>query len=543
MTKKRLRRKVLGGLNLFALVVILATTILLGRRYVIMKYEDYRDTAFSYARTAAKLIDGEKALGYLESGEADEYYDSIQRYLETVRKETDIEYYYVFVPTEEGMHFIWDTDDSEERIIGDFEPYDEGDKEAIERVLLQEPEEELQFSDGLKYGFLLSAYAPIPGSDGKPAAVVGVDYSATDVVIQIIMFVLANLATILIITIAAEIICYFIVNRRLIYPIRLLTKAADDVVENLDAGSHFRVDVDTGDELEDLAAAFAQMDGGLRKYVRRLSAATAERERMLTELSVAARIQNDMLPQIFPPFPDRKEFSVYAAMKPAREVGGDFYDFFLIDEDHLGLVIADVSGKGIPASLFMMRSKTLIQSLALPGKDPGEVLTGVNEILCGNNDAEMFVTVWFAVLELSTGRGVAANAGHEHPAVRRADGPYELDVYRHSPALGVISGIRVRSHEFRLMPGDEIFVYTDGIPEAVNDRLEAYGTERMLRALNKKGSVSPEDRINDVQTSADSFAGGTAQFDDMTTLCLQYFGPGDTDPAVTDGQGVPAEAD
>ena len=187
----------------------------------------------------------------------------------------------------------------------------------------------------------------------------------------------------------------------------------------------------TEDEIEILAEAFANLSKRTRDYIVQITRITAEKERIGAELELATKIQADMLPNIYPAFPDREEFDIYATMTPAKEVGGDFYDFFLIDDDHLGLVMADVSGKGVPAALFMMMSKILVNNYAMMGESPARVLEQVNNQICKNNDEEMFVTVWFGVLEISTGKVTAANAGHEYPMVKKADGSFELFKDKH----------------------------------------------------------------------------------------------------------------
>lgn len=186
--------------------------------------------------------------------------------------------------------------------------------------------------------------------------------------------------------------------------------------------------------------------------------------------------------------------------------------------------MADVSGKGIPAAMFMMTAKTLIKNRAQLGGTPAEILYDVNDELCEGNDAELFVTVWLAILELSTGKGMAANAGHEHPTLRRAGGNYELVVYRHSPAVATMEGIRFREHEFELHPGDSLFVYTDGVAEATDAQNELYGTKRMLDALNQNPDAEPEGVLASVKRSVDEFVGDAPQFDDITMLCLHYAG-------------------
>ncbi|MBR5752888.1 MAG: SpoIIE family protein phosphatase, partial [Clostridia bacterium] len=257
----------------------------------------------------------------------------------------------------------------------------------------------------------------------------------------------------------------------------------------------------------------------------------AERERIVNELQMAGEIQSSMLPQEFPPFPDRKEFDIYAVMDPAREVGGDFYDFFLIDDDHLCLVIADVSGKGIPAALFMMISKVILQSFSAVSQSAADILTRVNESMCANNRVDMFVTVWLGILEISTGRLVTSNAGHEYPVMKRAEGPYKLLKSKHGLALGCMSGVKYREHDVTLLPGDRIFVYTDGVPEATNANNEMFGTDRMIDALNADPDVSPRELLENVHRAVDGFVKDAEQFDDLTMLCIEYNGPAGQAPA------------
>ena len=280
----------------------------------------------------------------------------------------------------------------------------------------------------------------------------------------------------------------------------------------------------SNDEIGDLAEHFNAMSASLKKYITDLTQVTAEKERIGAELNVATQIQADMLPRIFPAFPERKDFDIFATMTPAKEVGGDFYDFFLLDENHLGLVMADVSGKGVPAALFMVIAKTLIKNRAQMGGGPAEVLNYVNNQLCEGNEAELFVTVWFAILDLTTGKGMAANAGHEHPVIRRANGRYELVEYRHSPAVATMEGLRFREHAFELHPGDSMFVYTDGVPEATNANNELFGTDRMLEALNQNPEADPYEILNNVQREVSRFVGDAPQFDDITMLGIRYFG-------------------
>ena len=255
---------------------------------------------------------------------------------------------------------------------------------------------------------------------------------------------------------------------------------------------------------------------------------TQGREKAMADrdLFMASQIQESVLPRIFPYLPNRKEFDIFASMKPAKEVGGDFYDFFMIDDDHLAVVMADVSGKGIPASLFMMISRTMIKNYALGGNySTSKILYEVNNQLCEGNQLEMFVTVWLGIISLSTGKGIASNAGHEHPALYRKNGQFELVKYRHSMAVATMEDIPFEEHEFQMYPGDAFFIYTDGVAEANNSEGKLFGGERLIETLNKAPDVSAKGLLIRVQEAIDGFVKGADQFDDITMLAFRYFGP------------------
>ena len=334
----------------------------------------------------------------------------------------------------------------------------------------------------------------------------------TIIVLIVLAFVLGSMAAL-------------IVSKRIVRPLEAITRRVRSL-----GGKNLQFTMEkeyrTGDEIEVLADAFAKLSAKTLQYVDEVKRITAEKERIGAELNMAKEIQASQLPRLFPPFPQRTEFDIYASMTPAREVGGDFYDFFLVDDDHIALVMADVSGKGVPAALFMMVSRVLIKSRLQSGETPSEALANVNNQLCEGNNAGFFVTVWLAVLEISTGKGIAANAGHEHPALRRANGQYELVTYRHSLAVATMEDVPFKQHEFSLQPGDSLFVYTDGVAEATNADNELFGTERMLVALNKDPDAPAKQILENVMDGIKQFVDGAEQFDDITMLCLKYRGPG-----------------
>ena len=250
--------------------------------------------------------------------------------------------------------------------------------------------------------------------------------------------------------------------------------------------------------------------------------AAREAERVSTELNVAHHIQTSMLPSIFPAFPDHEEFDIYASMTPAKEVGGDFYDFFMVDDRHLAVVIADVSGKGVPAALFMVIGKTLIKDHTQQGSDLGAVFTEVNELLCQSNSEGLFITAFEGVLDLDTGDFVYVNAGHDAPYICRKDGSYEPLSVKPGFVLAGLENTKFSEGKITLGEGDKLFHYTDGVTEATNADNVLYGKSRLLLILNKNRKGNPKETLSSVKADIDTFVGDAPQFDDITMLCVEY---------------------
>ena len=312
-------------------------------------------------------------------------------------------------------------------------------------------------------------------------------------------------------------------GNRITKPLNRLTK----YIHKLKGGNFvFKMDdiYKTKDEIEVLAKAFEELSKKNQHYIKEVTRVTAEKERIGAELNVATQIQADMLPSIFPPYPNKTEFDVFATMHPAKEVGGDFHDFFLVDDDHLALVIADVSGKGVPAALFMVIAKTLIKNRAQMGGTPSEILFDVNNQLAEGNKTDFFVTVWLAIIDIRTGEGLVSNAGHEHPCLKKKNGKFELIKYRHSPAVAAMENMKFPDHKIKLDPGDKVFVYTDGVVEATNAQNELFGEKRMLEALNSNQDASIRALLSNVNAGINRFTDGVQQFDDITMLCMEFLG-------------------
>ena len=274
-------------------------------------------------------------------------------------------------------------------------------------------------------------------------------------------------------------------------------------------------------EFNDLVDSLQQMEIDMNAYVVNLRKMTEDRTRIKSELELAESIQSNMLPSIFPAFPERSEFDIYALMDPAREVGGDFYDFFLIDNDHLAMVIADVSGKGIPAALFMMMSKILVKNYVTTGSSPAEALAAVNNTICQNNTNDMFVTIWLGILTISTGKIIAANAGHEYPILQRAGGQFEVIKDKHGFVVGSMPNLKYSEYEIDFHTGDTLFVYTDGLPESTNSANEQFGLDRILEVLNSEPDGEVEDLFVSMGVAVAEFVQDAEQFDDLTMLALK----------------------
>ncbi|MBR4456443.1 MAG: SpoIIE family protein phosphatase [Solobacterium sp.] len=527
--RSKLGTKLMIGILAFGLSVIIITTVCLTIWTYFVEQAGVYDDVEAYLKSAAAFIDGDRVEDYYVNGTKDGYYLLVQNYLDTQLANSRLKYFYVIVPREEDYVYIWDgTNSIENAQFGEHETYQTPqNRRSIQEAFHGNPEGSLVIEETVDYGLLATLMYPIYNSSGKIVAVVGADMDANDLKESLISILTFNAIVIGTVTLLAAIIFSMKSYKNVVVPIRKLNNATKGVVGHLadgDASEPFKVDIHTGDELEDLADSFSQMDSDLKDYFRRLETVTKEKEKIRTELSVAARIQTDMLPSTFPPFPDEKRFSIYASMEPARGVGGDFYDFFLIDETHLALVIADVSDKGVSAALFMARVNTLLKIRAEFGGTPKEIFYDINDKLCDGNESGQFVTVWMMILDIETGQGYAANAGHEYPAVRRAGQQFELLKDKHTLPLAAMPETKFVDYELNLNPGDTLFVYTDGAVEAVDAEKNQFTCERLIDSLNTVQENDPEKLISTVTQSLAEFVKDEPRFDDTTMLALCYFG-------------------
>ena len=531
-TRKRIALKSIGGI-VFLLAVFAVIVSAIGfQGFTDALLSQYAEDAFRTAETAALCVDADRMEAFAQSGGETEEYQAVWEQLDQLCNSMGATFIYVIQPDlTDYAHitFLFSTINRESTYtVYDFgyvrETTNDEYRMKYRELYEGEADRELLIRDK---GYIetdphITAMIPLRGSDGETKAILCVQRQM-DVLMEarnayVHKVTLALIALALIVIVGQGLY----LHRILLLPIqKIVDEAARFARENVTTGQKLTDTIKNRDEIGLLAGSIDQMEEQISSYVGDLTRITAEKERISTELSLATRIQADMLPNIFPPFPDRDEFDIYAMMRPAREVGGDFFDFFLIDDDHLCMVMADVSGKGVPAALFMMGSKIILANNAMMGKSPAEILESANEAICAHNREEMFVTVWLGILEISSGRLTAANAGHEYPVLKQADGSFALLRDRHGFVLGGMEGMKYKEYELTLEHGAKLFLYTDGVPEAANAAGEMFGTERMLAALNQTPDADPEAVLRNVQKAVNDFVQDAEQFDDLTMLCLE----------------------
>ena len=497
----------------------------------------YDQLGNNLVRTLASQLDPADLDHYYESRQTDAHYYEIQRFIRDLVENNEVQYLYVVRPEGDGVIFLFDSDmemgdgsgyeggaycalGSYTDLFGEFAVYldDFQNGRQVDPIIQNDP----------SYGWLMTASTPVLHEDGTLAGYVMADISMNEVMSIRQNFLMALGGLMVAITVTFLVLFLIFIRRRVVRPINQLTQATGEFIQSNEselASGTAKVNVPpihTGDEVEQLADAFREMEQDMISYIQSFVKITAEKERIGAELNVATQIQADMLPRIFPAFPGREEFDIYATMTPAREVGGDFYDFFLVDDDHLAVVIADVSGKGVPAALFMVIAKTIIKNHAQNKETPSEVFTQTNEQLCEGNDAGLFVTAWMGVLEISTGQFTYVNAGHNPPLLLRKGESFEWLKSRPGFVLAGMEGVRYRENTIQLNPGDRLYLYTDGVTEATNGAQELFGEERLQNALNEALDLPVQQLLKRIKECIDAFVGEAEQFDDITMLGLEY---------------------
>ena len=551
--KKGMKIKTKVALMAIAFMGVL-TAVIAGVGYklyhdsVMESYVTYADTVLEYAyRASEKYAFGDM----IASREMPEGYEEFRAELNEIKDSSRIEYMYaIYFENIDDIHslrYAINAKTKEELSSGaDLSeiysymgrPCEEGSFEDDTLLTLEQAVRSGMRESGTlegyssKYGHMLNGYRVVFDSKDRAVGLICVEIDVNRINVDLHRYLVTVMLIASALTALVVFAYLFNTERYLTGPIVKIARSSDSFVRKMQnnadpAELEFEeVPIRSEGELRLLADNVKSLADGVATYMTNLQTVTAEKERFGAELALATRIQAAMLPHVFPPFPDRREFDIYASMDPAKEIGGDFYDFFLIDGDHLCMVMADVSGKGVPAALFMMACKIILQSCAMLGNSAAEILTKTNEAICSNNPEDMFITVWLGILEISSGRLTAANAGHEYPVLKRAGGGFELFRDKHGFVAGSMEGIKYKEYELQLCPGDKLFVYTDGVREARDADGEQFGTERILKALNEKRDAAPEEILKSVRRAVDAFVKDAEQFDDLTMLCMEYRGKG-----------------
>ena len=424
-----------------------------------------------------------------------------------------------------------------DKVLGEILPFTPDQHPVVAEILeKQEPVEKVEkiryTTDGT-----IHLYAPYPLIiNGKLRGIVAADWLWESSRKRLIESTLQTAGRISLYTLIADMALLILLGLRFIAPIKMLQGQMKNYMEAKDSSKVSEVlsgISKRSDEIGALSKDFTSLAGEMDRYVGEISDITREKTAIDTELGIATDIQAGALPSVFPAFPERNEFDLYASMTPSLAVGGDFYDFFLLDDDHLALVIADVSDKGVPSALFMMQAKTMIKSLARSmGSNihPKELFGVINDSIMEQDDIyRMFVTVWMGIITISTGEMACSNAGHEYPTILRAGdkegGGFAFHKVPHSPPIGAFRGIPFRSEDLVLKAGDVIFVYTDGVTEAHREGEELFGEDRLRTALDEVKDCSAEEIVKHIKKCVDDFCAGGEQFDDITMLCFEYKGP------------------
>ena len=537
---KSLAFKTMLRLLIITTVISLLAAAIIGAVSFVRLVIEMRDATYEAALKGMSIASSDMAMEegidkYFETGTTDETYDDVWLNMMLITDDFGLQRSDIFVPHEDHITYLISTEDEKRGAsLNKEEPYYGEEKKYVDMAMSAVLQEEVDpdksskktfYPENVKDGVeVFTYYMPIIDQNGKPVAVFAASQSAERVLAVILQNIFRTIGISLAVMIASLIVFFFSIRKHVIKPVVKLTKSVRTMNDSVKEGQVVATDIHTGDEIEELATAFEDMNRDLIGYIDENTKITAEKERIDTELNLATNIQAGMLPDKFPAFPDRKDFDIYASMTPAKEVGGDFYDFFLIDENRLGIVIADVSGKGVPAALFMMHSKILLKSYTLMKQTPKAALEEVNRQICENNPEDMFVTVWLGVLDLKTGVFTAANAGHEKPAVKQPGGSFELFIDKHGIMVGYMDGVRFKEYELKLEKGAKLFLYTDGVAEATNAQEELFGTGRMIEALRTAEDRSPKEILAAVDSAIDAFVVDAPQFDDLTMLCIEYNG-------------------
>ena len=488
----------------------------------------YGTVTEQFAHTAATYVNGDKIDHWLTDG-ADEEWEETTRRLVDITEAAEIVYVAVMKVSSDYSHriYIFDTVNSKEI---NSKVYELGFRQSLEkktadyidklRDILERGESNSMFSYKKGGGHVTSS-VPLYNSAGKPCAIVSVYKPMHEIKAYKRRFLTSIIIWALVITAVFVALYALFLYMGIIRPILLVTDETSHLAEHHGELTGQLKKVHGHNEIGSLAKSVEKMSIDMNRYIADLTHATAEKERLGAELNVAKQIQAEMLPRVFPPYENHPEVELFASMEPAKEVGGDFYDFYMIDDDHFAVVVGDVSGKGVPAALFMVITKTLLKDTAAHEHDPAKIFEHVNTILCESNESGLFVTCWMGILTLSTGELKFANAGHNAPIIIQ-NGEIKYLTTKPNLMLAGMDGIPYTTHTTTLAKDDQLFIYTDGVTEATNVYNELYGENRLLTVMKAGIGKSSRDVLAIVRSDINSFVQDAPQFDDITMLGMVF---------------------
>lgn len=548
-TKKKLNRSLSLAVEIFTILLSICLGFVGYQTYYLGMIQKYKDYEVFVLNLATNDFDWDAIDQSIQKNEEDEALLKLRKRFDYIKGNAKIDWLYMLEPLNDSdndnMRYICTGNTEKEyqsykergqdivrlgKLSGTEFPADVA-KQYLDFYKNSKPGEFWYYPNKTEWGSVYTTSVVVRTSTGKSLGVLSVDISMTDIDATMRIYPIRIFVAGFILAVFFILILILWLNRRVIYPLKKLQHSASDFIqkangEDIESLKFTDPNIQTKDEIQSLAKSLISMATDTKDYMQRLLVETKELERISSDLNVATKIQADMLPRIDNEFSNRSDFELAASMTPAKEVGGDFYDFFFIDDDHLALVMADVSGKGVPAALFMAISKTIIKNRALFGSLPlpSEVLQDANNQLCEGNEQNLFVTVWLGILDLNTGILKAANAGHEYPVVRQPGKDFDYIQDKHGLVLAGFEGAKYKDYEIVLEKGSTLFIYTDGVPEATDANEKLFELDRLKNALNINPEAAPEEVLSNVRSEVDKFVGSAPQFDDLTMLALKYKG-------------------
>ena len=492
--------------------------------------EMYGKVTEQFAHTAANYVNADKLQTWLEEGPDEEWEETNQKLIE-ITEAAELAYAYVTTisPDYKSRTYVFDTVNSKEINstvieLGYVQSLEKKDEYYIGKLrdVMEYSKPYSMFSYKKTGGHVTSA-VPLYNSAGNVCAIMSAVKPMHEVKIYKKNFLHSIIMYAVILTLVFVALYALLLYLGIIRPLLFVTYETSHFAEHHGELSGILKKVRNHDEIGTLAKSVEKMSSDMNRYISDLTYATAEKERLGAELNVATKIQAEMLPRVFPPYENHKEVELFASMQPAKEVGGDFYDFYMLDDDHFAVVVGDVSGKGVPAALFMVITKTLLKDTAAHEQNPAKIFEHVNTILCESNESGLFVTCWLGILNLKTGKLDFANAGHTPPLIQQ-EGEIKYLTTKPNLMLAGMEGISYTKHSITLQKSDRLFIYTDGITEATNSNEELYGDERLLNLMKKIHRSSSKEILEQVRRDIDSFVQGAPQFDDITMLEMAYNG-------------------